>query len=112
MNKLAAIGCLVLVLTGCQMNGSKTAQFVSTPDGATVTCNGCRGWGDTDDKTVMGPTPFKFEVWDRFGWFSEYIFTAKKDGFKPATVTVKEEQILHGTEFTFFPDVVKFDLQK
>ena len=108
MKKLAAIGALVLVLAGC----STTAKFESTPPGATVTCNGCRGWGDTDDKTAMGTTPFEFTVRDRFGWFSEYIFTAKKDGYKPATVTVKENTIPDGTSFDFFPQVIKFDLQK
>lgn len=108
MNKLIAVGGLLIVLTGC----SSAVKFESNPQGATVTCNGCRGWGDTDKVTPMGVTPFEFEVKDRAGWYSEYVFTANKEGFKPATVTVTEKTVSDGTSFEFFPKTINFELQK
>lgn len=108
MKKLAAVGGLLIALTGC----SSAVKFESNPQGATVTCNGCRGWGDTDNVTPMGVTPFEFVVKDRAGWFSEYVFTANKEGFKPTTVKVTEKTIPDGTSFEFFPKTINFELQK
>ncbi len=108
MYKLTAIGVISIILTGC----ASMTNFESTPSGASVTCNGCRGWGDSDTKTPIGVTPFDFRVKDRFGWFSEYSFTAVKEGYKPATVTVTEPTVLDGTSFDFFPETIKFELQK
>ena len=108
MKKLAAIGGLLILLTGC----STSVKFESTPQGASVVCNTCQGAGDSKNLAPIGTTPFEFVVKDIPGWYSEYVFTATKDGFKPATVTVNEKSILDGTSFEFFPKVIKFDLQK
>jgi hypothetical protein len=107
MRNLLIIGFLI-ALTGC----STAVKFDSVPPGASVTCNGCRGWGDTDSVTPLGVTPFEAVVSDRFGWHSEYVFTAKKEGFKPGVVTVNEKTIPDGTSFEFFPKTINFQLQK
>jgi hypothetical protein len=108
MQKLAAICGLLVVLTGC----STSVKFDSTPAGASVVCNTCPGSADSKNGTPIGTTPFEFVVKDIPGWFSEYVFTATKDGYKPATVKVTEKTVLDGTSFDFFPKVIKFDLQK
>lgn len=107
MRHLLIIGFLV-ALTGC----STAVKFESVPPGASVTCNGCRGWGDTDSVTPLGITPFEAEIKDKAGWYSEYVFTANKEGFKPATVSVTEKTIPDGTSFDFFPKTINFVLQK
>jgi hypothetical protein len=98
----------VILTSGC----STMVAFKSEPSGATVTCDNCRGWGSTDTKTPIGVTPFKFEVMDKFGWFSQYKFTATKEGYKSATQTVEEKTIVDGTTFGFFPNEINFKLNK
>jgi len=106
--KITAALITVGVFTGC----SSMVAFKSVPPGATVTCDGCRGWGDHDDKTPIGVTPFDFKVSDKAGWFSKYNFTAVKEGYKPATQTVEEKTPIDGVSFAFFPKEINFDLQQ
>jgi hypothetical protein len=108
MRKIFAAAATLIALSGC----STMVAFDSNPQGATVTCNACRGWGDMDQKTPIGVTPFQFKVADKPGWYSEYIFTAQKEGYKPSTFKVKEESVVDGTSFEFFPKKIQFELQK
>lgn len=108
MHKIAVLSSSLIFLAGC----SSMVKFDSSPQGASVTCTGCKGWGNTDTATPIGVTPFEYEVKDNPGWYSEYTFTAVKDGYKPATVKVNEKNPLDGTSFEFFPKNINFDLQK
>ena len=105
--QVAALLLAALAFTGC----SSMVSFKSEPSGAAVSCEYCRGWGDSD-KTPLGVTPFEFRVYDKAGWFSTYSFTAVKEGFKPAMQEVKEQTIVDGTSFGFFPSEINFKLQK
>ena len=108
LTQLAGVVLAVVFFTGC----SSMVAFKSEPAGATVTCDGCRGWGDSDDKTPIGVTPFDFRVYDKAGWFSKYSFTAVLKGYKPAVQTVEEKDVVDGTSFGFFPDTINFKMQK
>jgi hypothetical protein len=92
------------VLSGC----SAMVSFESTPPGADVYYIG----GDK-----IGTTPFKKEIYDIFGFYSTYTFTAV-EGDQKRTVSFQEDSITKaaGPSPTNFkgtlPPVVSFDFTK
>lgn len=72
---LGLIGLLSL-LGAC----TTTIDFQSQPPGATVTYRG----------QTLGVTPFRADVHDHFGWFSQYEFTASKAGYRSHTLRFDE----------------------
>ncbi len=74
----------VTLLGGC----ASTTHFTSEPTGATVSYEG---------KTI-GVTPFDYVTHDRWGWFSNYVFTVTKDGYKEKQVKFHESHITDAAE--------------
>ena len=92
-----AIGTLALLLGGC----ATQVHFESSPPGARVVYE--------ERNLVLGTTPFDATIYDDFGWFSTYRFSATLDGHETKSVEFHERTPLDAQ--LVVPPVVSFDLQ-
>jgi hypothetical protein len=93
----AAVTAALALLGGC----ATRIHFESTPPGARVVYE--------QRNLILGTTPFDATVYDDFGWFSRYRFTATLAGYEGDSVEFRESTPVDAQNV--LPKVIRFQLK-